>query len=71
MMTCELNTTLVASGIDWPALRNHIRCIAHLIQLALGALMSFFRVNGGTMSWKVYERDDQFEANGSPAIGKS
>ena len=39
-MTRELQSTLEVSGIEWPALRNHIPCIAHVIQLALGALMS-------------------------------
>jgi len=39
-MTRELESTLDAPGIEWPALRNHIPCMAHVIQLALGALMS-------------------------------
>jgi len=39
-MTRELQSTLEASGIEWPALRNHIPCMAHVIQLALGAFMS-------------------------------
>jgi hypothetical protein len=30
-MTCELQTTLEASGIKWPALRNHIPCMARII----------------------------------------
>jgi len=39
-MTRELQSTVEASGIEWPALRNHIPCMAHVIQLALGAFMS-------------------------------
>jgi len=39
-MTRELQSTLEASGIEWPALMNHIPCMAHVIQLALGAFMS-------------------------------
>jgi len=39
-MTCELHSTFEASGIEWPALRNHIACMAHVIHLALGAFMS-------------------------------
>ena len=33
-MTRELQSTLEASGIEWPAFRNHIPCIAHVIQPA-------------------------------------
>jgi len=39
-MTCEQQSTLEASGIEWPALMNHIPYMAHVIQLALGAFMS-------------------------------
>jgi len=39
-MTRELQSTLAASGIKWPALRNHILCMAHGIQMALGAFMN-------------------------------
>jgi len=50
LMTRELQSTLVASGIECPALRNHIPCMAHIVQLALGALMSSLGVNGYTKS---------------------
>jgi hypothetical protein len=33
-MTRELQSTLEASGSEWPAMRNHIPCMAHVIQLA-------------------------------------
>jgi len=32
LMTRQLQSTLEASGIDWPALRNNVPCMAHLIQ---------------------------------------
>ena len=70
-MTRELQTTLEASGIEWPALRNHIPCMAHVIQLALGALMSSLGVKGRTKSWEAHERDQQFGENESTDIGKS
>jgi len=70
-MTCELQTTLEASGIEWPALRNHIPCMAHLIQLALGASKSCLGVKGRTRSWEAHERDQQFGENESTDIGKS
>jgi len=70
-MTLDLQSTLEASGIEWPALRNHILYIAHVIQLALGAFMSSLGVEGCTKSWEAHERDQQFGENESKDIGKS
>jgi hypothetical protein len=70
-MTRELQSTLEASGIEWPALINHIPCMAHVIQLALGAFMSSLGVQGRTKSWETHERDLQFGENESIDIGKS
>jgi len=70
-MTRELQSTLEASGIEWPALRNHIPCMAHVIQLALGAFMSSLGVKGRTKSSESHERDQQFADNESIDIGKS
>jgi len=69
-MTRELQSTLEASGIEWPVLRNHIPCMAHIIQLALGAFMSSLGVKGRTKSWEAHERDQQFGENESIDIGK-
>jgi hypothetical protein len=70
-MRRELQSTLEALGIEWPALRNHIPCMAHVIQLALGAFMTCFGVKGRTKSWEAHERDQQFGENESIDIGKS
>jgi hypothetical protein len=70
-MTRELQSTLEASGIEWPALRNHVPCMVHIIQLALGAFMSSIGVKGRTISWEAHERDQQFGENESIDIGKS
>jgi hypothetical protein len=70
-MTRELQSPLEASGIEWPALRNHIPCMAYVIQLAVGAFMSSLGVQGWTKSWEAHERDQQFEENASIDIGKS
>jgi hypothetical protein len=70
-MTCKLQSTLEVSGIEWPALRNHIPCMAHLIELALGAFMNSLRVNGHTMVWEAHEHDQQFGEHESLDIGKS
>jgi len=70
-MTRELQSTLEASGIEWPALRNRIPCMEHVIQLALGAFMRSLGVKGRTKSWEAHERDQQFGENQSINIGKS
>jgi len=56
-MTCELQSTLEASGIQWPPLRNRTPCMAQVIQLAGGAFMSSLSVKGRTTSWEASERD--------------
>jgi len=70
-MTHKLQSTLEAYGIEWPALRNHILCMAHNIQLALGALMSRLGIRGHTKSWESHEHDQQFGQDESTDIGKS
>ena len=70
-MTCELQSTLEALGIEWPALRNQLPCMAQLIQLAVGAFMSSLGVNCHTKSWEAHERDQQFVENEIIDIGKS
>ena len=71
LITRELQSTHETSGIEWPALSNHIPCVAHVIQLAFGAFMSSLGVKGRTMSWEAPERDQQFGENESIDIGKS
>jgi len=70
-MTHKLQSTLEASGIDWPALKNHIPCMAHVIHLALGAFMRSLGLKGRTMSSEAHEHDQQFGENESINIGKS
>jgi len=71
-MTCDLQSTLEASAIKWPAWRNHIPCMAYVIQLALGAFRSSLSAKGRTKSWEAHaERDQQFGENESIDIGKS
>jgi len=70
-MTRELQSTLDASGIEWPALRNHNPCMAHVMQLAFGAFMSSLGVKGRTKSWEAHERIQQFGETDSIHIGKS
>jgi hypothetical protein len=70
-MTYELQSTLEASGIQWPPFRNHIPCMAHVIQLAVGAFMSSLGVQYLTKSSEAHERDQQFGQNESINIRKS
>ena len=70
-MSRELQSKPEATGIEWSALKNHTGCMAHVIQLGLGAFMSSLSVNGRTKSWEVHERDQQSEENESIDIGKS
>jgi hypothetical protein len=70
-MTHEPQSTLDASGIELPALRNDIPFMAHDIQLALGAFMSSLSVKGRTKSWEAHERDQPFGEIESIDIGKS
>jgi len=70
-MTRELQSTLQASGIEWPAFRNHIPWMAHVMMLAVGAFMSSMGVKGHRKSLEAHERDQQFGANESIDIGKS
>jgi len=70
-MTCQLHSTLEASEIEWPAFRNHIPCMAHVMQLALGAFLSSLGVKGCTKSWEAHERDQQFGENESIDIENS
>jgi hypothetical protein len=68
--TCKLQSTHEASGIEWPAMSNHIPSRAHVIQLALRAFMSSLGVTGCTKSWEAHERDRQFDENESIDIEK-
>jgi len=70
-MTRELQSTLEASRIEWPALRNHIPCMVHVIELPLAAFISSLCVQGRTNSWEAHERDQQFGENDCIDIGKS
>jgi len=70
-MTYELQSTLEASVIKWPALRNHIPCMAHIIQLALGTFISQLAAKCRTKSWVAHEPNQQIGENESIEIGKS
>jgi hypothetical protein len=70
-MTRKLQSLLEASGIEWPPVRNHIPCMAHVTKLALGAFMSSLGVKRLTKSWEAHEHDQQFGENENIDIGNS
>jgi len=71
IMACELQATFEAYGIEWPALRNHIPCTVHIIQLPFGLFRKKLGVIGHTKSWDAHEHDQQFGVNERIQIGKS
>jgi len=65
------NHPLRPPELGWPAMRNHIPCMPHVIKLALGAFMSNLGIQGRTRSWEAHERNQPFGQNESTNIGKS
>jgi len=53
-ITRELQSTHEASGIEWPALMNHIPYMVHVILIDLGVFMRSFGVTGHTKSWEAH-----------------
>jgi hypothetical protein len=43
--------------------KNHIPCMAHVIQLCLGAFMASLGVKGQEKSWEAHQRDKHFDEN--------
>jgi len=70
-MIHELQSTLEASGIEWGALRNHIPCMADVIQLAFGAFMCSLSVQDRTKMWEAHKLDQQLGEIESIDIGIS
>jgi len=70
-MIRELLSILEESGIKWPALRNHISFMSHVIQLAIRTFMSSHRVKVCTKSSEADVHNQQFGENESIDIGKS
>jgi hypothetical protein len=59
-MTSKLQSTLEASGLKWPAFRNDVPHLAHVIQLGIGAFLTSLGVQGCTMSLEAHEHNQQF-----------
>jgi len=71
LMTREVKSTLEVSGTVWPALRNNILSMAHVIQLAVGVLMSSLGVTGCSKSREAHEPNTQCGEIASINTGKS
>ena len=63
-MTRSLQLLLEESGVEWCAEQNHMPCMAHVIQLALGAFMNSLGVKGRQKSWEDTERDKMADDGG-------
>ena len=70
-MTQVVQSNLEASGIEWPAFRYPIPCMAHIIHLSLCAFMGYRGLKGCAKSWEAHERNQQFGQNECIDIGKS
>jgi hypothetical protein len=70
-MTNKLQSTLEATGMEWPAWRNHIPDMVHVIQLAVGACMRSVGVQDRTKSWEAHECDQLVTENVSIDIRRS
>ena len=49
--------------MEWPAVRNHIPCMAHVKQLTFGALINSLGLEGRTNSWEAHECNQQSGVN--------
>jgi hypothetical protein len=67
-MTKALQDTLETEGVEWSALRNHIPCMAHVIQLCVSGFMAKLGVRGREKSWEAHERDEQFQQEGGKKV---
>lgn len=69
-MTQQLQLSFEEAGMEWSAAKNHIPCMAHVIQLCLGAFMSSLGVKGREKSWEAHERSKHFDGNTSQSASK-
>jgi hypothetical protein len=61
-MSEEIEKTLRIMGREWSSANNHVRCMAHVIQLSLGAFMSKLKIRGRE-SWYEEAQRDQLGEN--------
>jgi len=69
-MTQAIQSTLVASGTELPALRSLIPCMAQVIRLDVAVFISSLGVIRHSKSWEAHECDQKCGENESPDIGK-
>jgi hypothetical protein len=70
-ISCKVQSTNEASGIEWPVFSNYLPRMVHVIPLILGAFMYCPGVKGHTMSWEGHERNMQFGLNESTDFANS
>lgn len=57
-MTKVLSEVLESDGVNWDSKVNHVPCMAHVIQLGLGAFMDSLKVKSREKSWALAETDE-------------
>jgi hypothetical protein len=62
-MTRQLQLSFEEAGIDWSVAKNYIPCMAHVVQLCLGAFMASLGVKGREKSWEARQQDKNFDQN--------
>jgi hypothetical protein len=70
-ITLKLQATRECSGIKWPALQNHLSCIADVIQLDFVAFMGRLSVKGSHISGEPPQRYQHCRDNQTTDIGNS
>jgi len=71
LMSRKLQSILQDATIELPGWRNHLPCLVHFIQLALGGFMSSVSLKGLSKSWEAHERNQQFGENKGIDMGNS
>lgn len=60
IMASDLSGLLAEESVQWDAAKYHVPCMAHVIQLVLGAFMKSLGVKSREKSWGAAEKDRQF-----------
>jgi len=69
--TSKLQSMFPTSGIELLNLINLVTCMAHIVQLALCAILSSLGVERQTKYWETHVCEQQIEENEYIDIGKS
>ena len=63
-MSAGIERAMAIMGHQWSSANNHMPCMAHVIQLALGAFMSKLQIAGRESYYQEEQRDQLVEVEG-------